>query len=221
MKTSLRLLTLILSISFCAQAMQEVKMEAESYESKEVIELRELRRILPASVSFLVKILGAQKTKQKTLLEKINPFTKGESEVLKIGLPNDLILKIINNYLRIDKVLDQDINSVINSNDMINSTFLKYKTCSIKSEGDIDWMDFSSSGRREYVLMVGKYHARPKDMSSSLFQFMDHSVLDINPKLNTGLELIVQRTQDNKYKVIAGFIGAAGLTYYLIKKFRR
>lgn len=211
--------------TFSAQAMQEVKREQEIKEKedrKEAVELRELRRRFPHSINFLIKVLGAQKGKQQAL---------GETLVIKTGLPNDLILKIINNYLRIDKV--KLWNADVNSKDMINSVISVdtefHSRHRFNSAEDIDHMELTLRADQDmgaYNLRIGKYPVQRDNQIYSFattfpVKFMDHSVLDINPKLNTDLEIIVQRTQDNKYKVIAGFIGVAGLAYYLIKKFRR
>lgn len=229
MKKTIKILMCIFSISsFYIQAMQEIKQEAES---KEVIELRELKRRFPHSVNFLIKVLGEQKSKEKTLLDKINPFAKTESEVIIKGLPNDIILKIINNYLRIDLVKHENNRKrIIKVNDIISSTMDFYPDSSLLFDNydDIDSMRFfpmSINGSEVYHLSIGKIRVHPDGSRGmyrygSDFKFMNYSKLDINTKL-TNFEVIVQKANDNKYKIVAGFVSIAGLTYYLVKKLKK
>jgi len=225
MKILLKTLFFVLSMTSGINAMQDVKREQEVKEkedSKEVVELRELQRRFPHSVNFLIKVLGAQKDKQKTLLDRINPFAKPEFRVIKNGLPNDVILKIINNYLWIDKMkFRNNRNSLINPEDMVDAVTSYYRW-DFHTPQDADYMSLTPnpSGLGKYYFSVGRFitdvHGRRGPSSCNAeFQFMDHSILDINPNVDTNLQAAISK---NKYKIIAGLVSTSGITYYIVKK---
>lgn len=225
--------------TFSAQAMQEVKRGQEvkeKEERKEAVELRELQARFPHSVKFLIKVLGAQKDKQKTLLDKINPFSTRESLVIKKGLPDVLILKIINNYLWIEQVKYMTLPYPMDSNDMFACTiFQNYVDSGIRNEGDIDrmWLMPEDQDSKYYRLTLTKNGGRgERGIAVGLFKFMDHSVLDfglsqeffssqkILNKLNKSIDLF-NKAKENKYKIVAGLVSLAGITYYIAKKLRK
>ncbi len=234
MKFLPKTLIFALSVTSGMQAMQEVKREAEN---KEVVELRELQKRFPSSVKFLIKVLGAQKDKKKTLLDRINPFAKCESRVIKNGLPDDLIIKIINNYLWIDKVKSIPRNRIINLQDIAG--FVITGSSDFGKTDDIEGMLVYPPGMGDqYDYMSGnidtscyrfifyKWVPQPfcRDLNSPRtcrsgvshsFKFMGYSVLDINSNLDTyvnNLKELITKVEDDP-KIVVGLVVLMGVTY--------
>lgn len=186
-----QLLLIFILCAFPLKAMQEIKVTYEREASKELQKYRvskgylEINQSYPNSVKFLIKVLGTQKDKKG----------KKQSEVIKNGLPDVLIYKIINEYLKIywfyypkppelgyGMALTSDFNemltNIINGIDIDDiPRSIKRMTITENRFGFFEmylYFDHPTDGE----ILLGKY-----------FNALKKPVLDINPKFSFKEEL--------------------------------